>query len=155
MKKTRIFALMLSGTAILWLPSCDQVNKIINGDSSGSATFTPVKGDNLNTVSAPTTEEMSEADKATDKIIDIYRSAINKCAKARSTDELDYISRGLRTDIGAIPPGTPFNAAQRNRIKEVEGEYLEALATRYNEITFGQAEPDESLTEEEFMARDE
>ncbi|MDE6321510.1 MAG: hypothetical protein K2L93_04355, partial [Muribaculaceae bacterium] len=122
-------------------------------DSSSTPKVNTVKGDNLDTVKE-TSQQADAAKEATDKVIGIYRNAINKLANANSEKEIEHIADGISIDLASIPAETAFNAAQRDAIKAVEGEYLDARQRRENMLKFGQEEPDESIPVDEFMARD-
>ncbi len=149
MKKTLVIAAALA--AVTTLPSCDKISKMVGSGSSSAPTVSTVKGDNLDTVNE-TPQQTDAAKEATDKIINIYRTAINNLKRAKTEEQIEHIADGLRIDLASIPAATAFNAAQRDAIKEVEGEYLDARERRENLIKFGQEEPDESIPVEEFMS---
>lgn len=149
-KKLIIAAALVAATS---LSSCDKISKMVGSDSSSTPKVNTVKGDNLDSVSE-TPEQTDAAKEATDKIVGIYRNAIKKLEKAKNEEEIDHIADGIRIDIASIPAGTAFNAAQRDAIKEAEGDYLDARQRRENKLKFGQEEPDESIPADEFMKRD-
>lgn len=152
MKKTLIIATAL--VAATALSSCDKISKLVESDSSSATpAVSTVKGDNLDSVKE-TPEQTDAAKEATDKIIGIYQNAIKKLKKAKNEQEIDLIADGIHIELGSIPAGTAFNSAQRDAIKEAEGDYLDARQRRENVLKFGQEEPDESIPADEFMKRD-
>lgn len=129
--------------ASLCFAGCDQVKSFVNNSSESASHSSYGSADSATgaTTHKSSTSDAPDAQKAqdqllTDEICKVIKASINKCLKAETVDEVNYIARSMRTDLNGITiPEGLLNDAQKAQIKQLEGEFIDVKNQRIEELT--------------------